>query len=294
MPVLFVSEDECRAPGAEIASRLGAALGDRPARAPVTLLVHGFRYDAADKTRDPRRLIYQTGPDAGRQRGRTISWTRPLGLSGADSGLAIGFCWRATGTIWTAYDRAAAAGAALARAISVLHGAAPDRAINIFAHSLGARVALRALAHLPPGAVDRMILMSAAEFRSRAERALTVAAGAPEVLNVTGRENALFDLLLRAAFPHLGPTLGTGGPVRAGWADLPMDRDDCTGALAAMGYRLRPYRARVCHWSGYLRPGAFALYRDVLEGRVAPSTLAWTVDRPPWQMPDPDFQPAAP
>jgi hypothetical protein len=38
-------------------------------------------------------------------------------------------------------------------------------------------------------------------------------------------------------------------------------------ALGALGHRLRPPSTRICHWSGYMRPGLFAVYRRMLDLR---------------------------
>jgi pimeloyl-ACP methyl ester carboxylesterase len=46
--------------------------------------------------------------------------------------------------------------------------------VHIVAHSLGARVALTALETAPPAVIRRMILMSGAEYRGAAERALSL------------------------------------------------------------------------------------------------------------------------
>jgi len=242
---------------------LRAALAALPAAAPIVVLIHGFRFDPASPAHDPHRHVLALNP--GRTCWKAVSWPRHLGLVG-DRGLAVAFGWQARGTIWTAHRRAAAAGARLARLIEALGRAAPGRPVQVFAHSLGARVALTALPRLAPGRVGRIVLIAAAAFAAESRRAMTSPAGrTAEVINVTGAENRPFDLLLRAALPLRGPTLGCGIGTLPNWLDLPLDDPATLAQLRRMGgWRIRPPAARVCHWSGYLRPGIFRLHRALL------------------------------
>ncbi len=241
---------------------LRAAMAGLKPSAPIVIMIHGFRFAPADPGHDPHRHILAQRPDPSCR--KAVSWPRHLGVTGG-LGLAIGFGWTARGTIWQAHARAAQAGLRLARLIAALNRIAPDRPVHLFAHSLGARVALTALPRLQPGSVDRIILLAAAAFQPEAARMMASPAGrTTEVINVRGRENMLFDLLLRAALPRRGPTLGRGLPDVPNWLDLSLDRDDCLAVLARLGHRIRPGRAMICHWSGYLRPGAFGLYRSLL------------------------------
>ena len=236
---------------------LRAALAALPSGAPVVVMIHGYRFSPLIPAHDPHRHILSLSP--GRTCWKAVSWPRHLGLQGA-AGLGIGFSWEARGTIWTAYRQAAQAGARLHELLALLHTIAPERPVHLFAHSLGARVALCALPGLAAGAVDRIILISAAAFRAQALRALDSPAGQrAEFINVQGRENLAFDLMLRLALPAHGPTLRRIGA--GNWLDLPLDNGV---PLAALGYRIAPLRARICHWSGYLRPGVFRLYRALL------------------------------
>ena len=261
MSLLSVTED--RLPDR---AALEAALAGLPRGAPIVVMIHGFRFSPADPAHDPHRHILSLEPEAACW--KAVSWPRHLGLGG-DRGLAIGFGWEARGLIWGAHRRAARAGLRLARLLRLLAEMAPDRPLHLFAHSLGARVALQGLARVEAGTVQRVILISAAVFRAEAAR-LARASGArtAEIVNVTGRENTLFDLLLRAALPHRGATLGRGGPDLPGWIDLPMAR------APDLGHRLAPARVRVCHWSGYLRPGIWSLYRALIL-RPTETPLPW-------------------
>ncbi len=241
---------------------LGAALDRLAPDAPVVILLHGYRFSPSTPPHDPHRHILSDTPDPGCW--KAISWPRHLGLTG-DQGLAIGFGWEARGTIWAAHRQAALAGDQLARLIATLRAIDPARPVHIFGHSLGARVAFAALHRLPRHAVQRVILLAAAVFRGEAAAALATPAGqTAQVFNVLGRENGVFDLLLCAALPHLGLTVGRGVMTASNWLDLPLDHGPSLSRLAGLGYPIPAPAARICHWSGYLRPGVWRLYRALL------------------------------
>ena len=61
--------------------------------------------------------------------------------------------------------------------IDAIQAARPDAQVNLVAHSLGARVALTALETAPRDVVRRMILISGAEYRARAETRAPLAGG---------------------------------------------------------------------------------------------------------------------
>jgi alpha-beta hydrolase superfamily lysophospholipase len=106
------------------------------------------------------------------------------------------------------HARANEAAFSLANLIRFIRRCTENRPIHIIAHSLGAKVALSVLAHLAPGDVGRMILLTGASHRADALRMLGSPAGRTvEVLNVTTRENDLFDL----AFEQLVPGDGAIG-----------------------------------------------------------------------------------
>lgn len=271
MPILQVSAEDLPA-----AAVLAAAVAGLPAAAPVVILLHGYRFSPASPQHDPHRHILADSPDP--DCWKAISWPRHLGLSGGQ-GLAIGFGWEARGTIWAAHAQAKGSAVALARLIRRLRQIDPHRPVHIFAHSLGARVAFCALTLLPPGAVQRLILLAAALFRPEARAALATPAGqTAQVFNVLGRENLMFDLLLRAALPHLGASLGRGNITLPHWLDLPLDDPASLLRLADIGYPIPMPAVRICHWSGYLRPGVWRLYRDILL-HPAQTPLAYLQDQ---------------
>jgi len=244
---------------------------------PVIVMIHGYRFSPGDPRHCPHRHILALDPARGGR--KALSWPRALGFGagGADEGLGIAFGWPARGSIWAAYGRAALAGRGLAVLVRALRDAAPHRPVHLIGHSLGARVGLQALPHLPEAALSRAILLAGAEYASRAETALATPAGrAVEIVNVTSRENDLFDMLLERLIAPARPgdrSLGQGLTPRRNALTLQLDDPRTLAALAARGYRVAPPGRRICHWSGYLRPGVFDLHADLLR-RPEALTLA--------------------
>lgn len=250
---------------------LDAALDRALARlrpdAPLVILVHGYKHSPHVAGHCPHGHILSLAPRRG---GRALSWPRHLGFGrGAPGeGLAVAFGWHARGTIWQAWREAETAGhalAALVARISERHA----RPVGLFAHSLGARVCLAALPALPAGSVRRLVMLAGAEFGDRAAEALDSPAGRrAQVLNVTSGENLLFDLLLERLLQPPWATrraLGAGLPdLVPSWVDLRIDDPETRAHLARLGFRIPPPVRPVCHWSGYMRPGLFALYRALL------------------------------
>jgi hypothetical protein len=142
--------------------------------------------------------------------------------------------------------------------------------VHAVGHSLGARVILRAMATARAGELDRVILLAPAEFASLADAAMRSPCGrAAQVLTVTSRENDLFEFGLELAItaPVSGDRcLGHDGLASPSAVTLQLDHTGSLAALARAGYRIAPPRFVICHWSVYLRPGVFALYRAFLNG----------------------------
>ena len=235
---------------------------------PVVIMVHGFKYAPGHATECPHRQIFALAPE--RACFKVVSWPRGLGFDGQDAreGLAIGFGWNARGSLWHAYAEAARAGAALAQLVAALRQQAPHRPVHVVAHSFGARVVLSALSHLAPGALGRIILLAGAEFGHHATAALATPAGrTAEIINVTTRENDLFDALLEWLIPapargdrSLGLALASGPNVLT----LQLDDDRTLDVLRGAGFAIAPPVARICHWSPYTRAGALRFYARLL------------------------------
>ncbi|MDO5631280.1 MAG: DUF726 domain-containing protein [Paracoccus sp. (in: a-proteobacteria)] len=242
-----------------------AAAAALPQGAPVIVMIHGFRFSPAAPDADPHRHILALNPDLISR--RAMSWPRALGFgSPCGEGLAIAFGWEARGSLRSAYLRADAAGQSLAHGIDMLAQRA-GRPVAMIGHSLGARVALSALHHVTPGTVSRAILLAAAEFRCAAANAVASPAGQrAEIINVTSRENDLFDFGMELLLGGLQrQTLGFGlaEPAR-NWIDVQIDDADTLAVLAGLGFCMGRRTARLCHWSPYLRPGVFDFYRTAL------------------------------
>ncbi len=256
--------------------RLAAKLDALPAQAPIVVMIHGWRYAPGFARDCPHGSILSLDPPSDDP--RAVSWPRHLGLDGK-AGLGIALGWNAKCDPWRAHLRAGWTGAALAEIVRLVDDLS-GRPVQIIAHSMGARVALAALPLITGGRVSRMILLAAAETRSRALAALDSKAGREvEVINVTTRENDLFDACFEWGI-HLGlrTSIGQGlGRVlrraRPGWHDLWIDQPHALAALAALGHPLADPPQRICHWSPYLRPGTIALYRALIEGRLPASAL---------------------
>lgn len=258
---------------------LAGALRALPPGAPVAVLIHGYKFSPWRPAHDPHTHIFALGPTRRCRKAR--SWPRGLGFSarGTADGLCIAFGWDAKAPVDALglpaiHARAPGAAVALTRLLDMIAELAPERRVDLLAHSLGARVALLAMAALRRPVVGRAILMAAADYRSSARAALAnpVLAGA-DVINVISRENDLYDFLFQAAVaaPRPGDApLGQGLPGAPGrWVDLPIDCDATLGALAQTGIAVAPPGRRACHWSGYLRPGMFDLYGALIRDRAA-------------------------
>lgn len=278
MPILRITakDGQTRLFGGDedLMTALAGALDDDPG--PITVMIHGYKYMPGHPDHCPFDQILSVAP--ARPGPRVVSWPRRLGLRGRrGEGLGLAFGWEARGTPRAAHARAALAGDALAALLARLHALAPDRPVRIVAHSMGARVALRAIALSPPGVVRTAVLMAAAEFDATAMVALSSPGGAGcSVLNVTSRENDFFDFLGERILPLPVPgarMLGAGALWLPNLAHLQIDDPRSLSALGRAGYRIETSRRRVCHWSPYLRAGLFPLYRAVLAEDLTLSRL---------------------
>lgn len=246
--------------------RLWQTAGTLPEGAPIVAMVHGYRYSPSEPTHDPHRHILSLDPD--RNCRRAHSWPRALGFGTdrPDEGLALAFGWEARGSLGSAYRRAGEAGTALAGIVSRLAHQA-GRPVALIGHSLGARVALQALHDAEPGSVGRVILLTGAEFRDEAASALDAPAGREaEIINITSRENDLFDFALEqwlALGRRQALGFGLDAPAR-NWIDVQIDHGETLATLEAMGFPTERRPLRLSHWTPYLRRGLFDFYRTAL------------------------------
>lgn len=247
----------------------------------VTIMVHGYKYLPGHPVHCPHGSLLSPDPQA--DDWKIVSWPSLLGLHAdnvldsctrptIDPGLAISFGWQARGSIWAAHRRAKAAGKALADVAHQIRRADPSRQINVIAHSLGARVALTAVRSGAPRAISRAILLAAAEYSDVARLALDSEGGRhTEVLNVTTRENDLYDFLMERFVPPQrrgDRMLGHGGLRHHRLITLQLDDAESLQALRGAGFPIAPPERLICHWSPYLREGVFPLYRAVLNSEM--------------------------
>ncbi|WP_417207139.1 alpha/beta hydrolase [Antarctobacter sp.] len=273
MPMLCVtvtdSDPRLHGDGLPLQPALAAALAADTG--PVTIMVHGYKYLPGHPVHCPHGSLLSPEP---RNTGRKIvSWPERLGLHGQHGqGLAISFGWKARGSIWAAHRQAKAAGQALATLVRDIRRYAPSRRINVIAHSLGARVALTAVRAGAPGAISCAVLLAAAEYGAAACGTLDSDAGRrTEVLNVTSRENDLYDFVLEWLVPPQqrgDRMLGHGGLRHPRMVTLQLDDAQSLAALRRAGFPIAAPERLICHWSPYLRDGVFPLYRAVLTGEM--------------------------
>lgn len=274
---------------------LAETLARTPAASPVVIMIHGYRYaPGARRPDDPHRTIF-SGGDATHP--GVFSWPHHLHLPrDADGALGIGFAWDGLGTLWGARARAVKAGAALAALLTDIAALSPGRRVTAMVHSLGATVLSSALHQAPPASLSRAVILSGALMRHEALAALRQdAARGVEFINVTSAENLIFDAgyaaLMRGV---MGRRLGRGlGAVHRGWVDLAIDRPEALAALAGLGFRIAGPERRICHWSSYLRPGIFELYRALLTDPV-PLPLGLLADALIRSLPPRQRRPGAP
>ncbi|ASP22800.1 hypothetical protein ANTHELSMS3_04196 [Antarctobacter heliothermus] len=273
MPMLCVTvtDSDPRLHGDDVPLQPALAAALAADSGPVTIMVHGYKYQPGHPIHCPHGTLMSPEPRNGDW--KIVSWPERLGLHGQrGQGLAISFGWRARGSIWAAHRRAEAAGHALAALVREIRQYAPTRRINVVAHSLGARVALTAIRVGPCGAITRAVLLAAAEYGEIASQTLDSPSGRlTEVLNVTTRENDLYDFMLECLVPPQrrgDRMLGHGGLRHPRLVTLQLDDTRSLAALRHAGFPIAAPERLICHWSPYLRKGVFPLYRAVLTGAM--------------------------
>lgn len=249
---------------------LAGHLAALPPGAPVVILVHGYTFSPFSGRLDPHCHILSLQPQ---KRRRTLSWPRHLGFGRgkSDEGLCIAFGWEARGLFWSAYREAERAGQALAQLLDQI-ARLTDRPVDILCHSLGARVALSGVANASAARIGRVILLAAAELQGPAAKCLLSPVGCrTEFINVISRENDLFDLALECLLLPFGRrrrALGDGLTSDAeNWLDIQIDHAESLRALAGLGHRIPAPTRRICHWSGYLRPGMLTFHSALIRDR---------------------------
>ena len=274
------------------------AAPDLAPRAPIVILLHGYRYDPrAAPLANPHRTLFAYDPIRPRtdRWHKTESWPRGLGFTPGDAtggeGLCVAFGWPARprgrfGRFCVAYGNAERAGGALLRTVELLARTQPGHPVDFVAHSLGARVVLCAMRlaaqrrrHDLLDAMGRAIMLGPAElaFAARATLAQVDAVtrrGGPCVYAMLARENDVFDALLEHFAPAipLRRKIGIGavglGAGRRNWIDIQIDHPETRAWLAERGAVIGGGPRRACHWGVYNRPGTLDLYAAILRDRA--------------------------
>ena len=264
MIVLPISADQS---DGQVLQTLARAAADAAPGARLTIMTHGYRFEPGHPVHCPHRHILSARPAI--THFKALSWARHLHLGRDGVPPGIGFGWPARGGLAGAYRRALLAGDRLGEILSLIACHFPGLGVNLVAHSLGARVVLRATATAPVGVVDRILLLSAAEYAAPARAHLSTPAGRrAQVINVASRGNAPFNLVFRAlARPAAAFAAHASGAVSdlPNWTEMSIDADADRAAAARLGFAIRPAPQRVCHWSTYRRGGLFPLYRALLD-----------------------------
>lgn len=261
-----------------------------PAVAPVTVLVHGYRYSwrplRGIGCHDPHRTLYLLGDLApcARKRPRTANWPHALGFSeqAPRDGLCIALGWDARHwrpglDCFAAVHRTAGrTAAALGTLVRALVAADPGRRVDVLSHSLGARLVLQALRQTPELPIARAILLGGAEYSAEARSALAAqdrAGGTTEFYHMIARANDLYDGLFQlfAPAPPVPGDLPLGarglGERHPRWLDLQLDHPEARRWLIRQGLAPQRPPERVSHWSFYADPGAMAFYSAILRER---------------------------
>lgn len=232
---------------------------------PAIIMIHGYKYAPGVAGHCPHQKIF--GEQA-------HSWPTALGFNGTcpNEGLGIAFGWNARGSLRQVYARARELGESLATIIALLHRYAPQKQVHIIAHSMGTEIALSALPYLPAGAIDRMVLLTGASFGTQAAAMLRTRAGqTTEVLNITSRENDVFDAVFERILPApiaKDSAIGNGIAVPNALT-MQIDCPQTLVGLHRIGIEIAPSTRRVCHWSAYKRPGIMNLYSQFVRTPAA-------------------------
>lgn len=310
-----------------------AALPDSEEDAPLVVLVHGFQFDPGrahfapphhPKAENPHSRLYHFERHRleTEMRHHSTSWPLGLGVENADSGragVAIGFAWDSAPGIWesflgqglnpyvVAYHFAESHAAwhlvALIEALTLLR---PGRRIDLFCHSLGSRVVVRALAQAADeeltgatagacarviDAIDRVVILAGAERVLEAQlmmrrlnrgvtgtdRSAAIFPRIPAFYNVVSRENDVLDILgenfgpegrgSKQVIGHNG--LETRDPA---WLDLQLDDPAVAFWFRERGYTVSGDNessvfAVLDHWIHFTWPDNMRVYHDILRDR---------------------------
>lgn len=227
---------------------------------PAIIMIHGYKYRPGSADHCPHVKIFGDAEHG---------WPAQLqfGKKPVHEGIGIALGWDARGALRDVYNRATEMGEHLAVIVAMLRQHSPHRPVHVIAHSLGSELALSALEHLPAHTINRMILLTGASYAERARHLLNTPAGRTvEVLNVTSRENDLFDLVFERLVPKATAQdqaigLGIDAP---NVTTVQLDCPETLQCFRRIGFDVAGPNRRICHWSAYTRPGVMQLYSAFL------------------------------
>lgn len=298
---------------------------------PVTVMIHGFQFDPAitvispphhHKADNPHARVYhfERHSEELEMRHHSTSW--PLGLKfrkgdKGKNGLCIGFGWYSNPGFFSslfqhglnfyarAYNEAESAAWQLVCLLDVLTRRL-KRPVDLFCHSLGSRVVIRALAQaVKPdetsattadliNLIDRVIILAGAEkvleaqlMMSRLNRwqKANKANGIriPHFYNFTSRENDVLDKLgenFGPAAPGSKQVVGHNGleALDPSWVDIQLDDADIGRWFMGENFEISGNNATsvfavLDHWIHYTWPDNMRLYSEILRERPK-----WTID----------------
>ena len=279
-------------------------------------MVHGFLFDPRDTVSDvpeesdnPHARLYHfnASPDD-EVRHHTTGWPVHLGFDAEDttgrSGLVFAFGWSSRPGFASslishfqnfygrAYENAEEAAWNLACCLAVLDRVLPaGKRIDLFCHSLGSRVVIRAIAQLVKAGqknilrrLDRALILGGAEYVVEARLMLDRLAEAGlrnhiQFYNVVSRENDVLDKLGENFGPRTfgnSNVIGHNGldvevPQRTGpsWLDLQIDGKALAAWMKKHGFTVTGDNPESVwdHWYYYTDHGNMALYRSILRER---------------------------
>jgi len=296
---------------------------------PVTVFVHGFQFDPAmvvvspphhHKADNPHARLYhfEQHPEDVEMRHHSTSWPLGLGFANEDSGkdgLCIGFGWYSNPGFFSslfshglnfyakAYKEAEIAAWQLVCVLDVLTKTL-NRPVDIFCHSLGSRVVIRAMAQaVQPKSdlvaaaplshlielTDRVIVLAGAEkvleaqlMMSRLNRWMNNSGGPgatriPHFYNFTSRENDVLDKLGENFGPAAAGSkqvIGHNGleALDPNWVDVQLDDPDIAAWFVRKGYKISGDNtssvfAVLDHWIHYTWRENMRVYSDILRDR---------------------------
>lgn len=280
--------------------------------APVVVMVHGFLFDPRQAVGDdpkesdnPHGRLYHfvEGDEGEEQRHHTSSWPLHLGFSLDDvtgsQGFAIAFGWHSQPGFASslinhfqnfyarAYDYAGQTAWVLVHVLDRLSQVLPGHPIDLFCHSLGSRVVVRALqmacsyrpSLLPR--LGRVLLLGGAEYVVEAQVMMRRLLDGnfqslPSFYNIVSRENDVLDKLGENFGPrtfgnsqvigHNGLEAGQKNP---NWMDLRIDGREVQEWMEPRGFQVSGDRPGNIwdHWYYYTFRGNMRLYREILRNR---------------------------